>query len=327
MRQVSAGEFLSYMDDWQYVNDDPCADPSALALMLLSEFARNSGMKVMLAGEGSDELFGGYNAYSRFVVLNALRAIPGVKSLASMLRSKLSARNRDYLLSKRSSDYLGTGHLTDLELLQNLLTPEHSADVERVRNACRTRCENASAIRRAMDFDQTVRLPDDLLMRTDRATMYYSIEARVPFLDNNVVTCAARLTDSQCIGRVGRSNKRILKQLAEKYIPKSVIYRPKRGFDLPVGDWLRDSFFLMLVEFAQKKQIPGLQYSTIERLLQDLSNGNNGRAGVIWGWLVLEKWYQHWIKGAAEPRSPRSIQHLDGFLSLNAGAMPANGVS
>ncbi len=84
------------MDDWQYVNDDPCADPSALALMLLSEFARNSGMKVMLAGEGSDELFGGYNAYSRFVTLNALRSVP--VSSRSQLHCEIDSRQKTEII-------------------------------------------------------------------------------------------------------------------------------------------------------------------------------------------------------------------------------------
>jgi asparagine synthase (glutamine-hydrolysing) len=319
VRRVTAADFLAHMDDWQYVNDDPCADPSALALMLLSQFARDAGMKVMLAGEGSDELCGGYNAYSRFVVLSLLRGIPGVRAASRPLLRRMNPRSRDYM-TLGTGDYLGTGHLADLGLLADLLMPERSEDVRRVADLCRSAVPGASAIRRAMDFDQRVRLPDDLLMRTDRASMYFSIEARVPFLDNHVIDFAARLTDSQCIGTWARSNKRIIKKLAERYVPASVIYRPKRGFDLPVGDWLRQQFMPMLDAFASEARIPCVRYSTVRQLLGPLRAGQDARAGVVWAWFVLERWHRLWVDGPSQPRCPTPIRDLDGFRIL-AGAM------
>jgi asparagine synthase (glutamine-hydrolysing) len=315
VRRVTGEDFLSYLDDWQYVNDDPCADPSALALMLLSEFARDSGMKVMLAGEGSDELCGGYNAYSRFVSLTVVRSVPGSRLLSRPFLERMNPRSRDYM-SIPTSDYLGTGHLTDLRLLSRLLLPERSGDVLRVMDLCRSEVPGASAIRRAQDFDRRVRLPDDLLMRTDRASMYFSVEARVPFLDNHVVDFSLRLTDSQLIGSWARSSKRIIKQLAERYVPRSAIYRPKRGFDLPVADWLRQQFMPMLDSLAGEALIPCLRYSTVRQLLDRLRAGEDSRAGVVWAWFVLERWHRLWVVGPAQPRCPRAIRDLAGYQAL-----------
>jgi asparagine synthase (glutamine-hydrolysing) len=326
VRNVNASNFLSHMGDWEYVNDDPCADPSALALLLLSQFARESGMKVMLAGEGSDEVFGGYNAYSRFVAINSLRRIPGYTSFARIFGNFISPKSRDYVFSDRPRNYLGTSHLTDLMTLRRLLSSTLSDSIDDVLSFCNSQTIHPSAVRTAMEFDKAVRLPDDLLMRTDRATMYYSIEARVPFLDNEVVDCAARLSDSQCLGFFGLSRKRILKTVAQKFIPRSVIYRSKRGFDLPIGNWLREQFLPLLHDYVRKENVPGIQYDTLRSLLKRLEMGVDTDVGLIWAWFVLERWYDKWITRCSSPQTPENIKHLDGykFFSTHAKSLSRN---
>jgi asparagine synthase (glutamine-hydrolysing) len=316
VRRLVAEDYLSFFGDWQYVNDDPCADPSALALMMLSEFARSAGMKVMLAGEGSDELFGGYNSYSRFVSLDFVRAVPGAPLAVRPLLGLMDRRSRDYM-SLGTSSFLGTGHLADVSLLKQVMSPSRSGDLVRIMQLCSSPVPGRSALRRAMELDQRTRLPDDLLARTDRASMYFSIEVRVPFLDNHVVDCAARLTDSQCIGRFARSNKRILKELAERYVPRSAIYRPKRGFDLPLGDWLRHRFMPVLQSFVGEERVTSLDYRAIGRVVQDLQQGRDSHAGFVWAWLILESWHRLWIEGSSEPRIPSAVRALEGYRSLH----------
>lgn len=317
--RLQVDDFATHLSDWLYVNDDPCADPSALAMLLLSRFAAQSGIKVILTGEGSDEIFGGYNAYSRYVILGFLRGIPLARLAAGFCCPLMHPRSSDYM-AMTSDNFLGTGHLADLRTLSQLLAPGRGDDVHAVLAICKADRSPGPRVRRAMRLDQRTRLPDDLLMRTDRASMYYSIEARVPFLDHHVVECADRLTRFQCIGRFGRPTKRLLKQLAVKFFPPHAVHRRKRGFDLPLGDWLRARFLPMLASYQAESRIESLNYKTIAALLTELRAGANTVSGVLWAWLILEGWYRTWIDGKPEPRCPSRLQGLDGYRQLHSTA-------
>ena len=317
-RLVSRKDFLDRFDDWMFVNDDPCSDPSALALMLLSQQARESGMKVMLAGEGADELFGGYNAYLRFGLFARMARLPGQSLIASLLLPWASGRNRDYLGRLKNLVYFGSGHLTDLALRENLFSPSLQEYNLHLSDLCIKLKPGFSAVRTAMAFDQQVRLSDDLLMRTDRATMFYGLEARVPFLDNYVVDCSRRLRDEDCLRLLRKSTKPLLKQMAEKHVPRSVLYRPKRGFDLPIAQWLRESFNDTLHEYVDERRIPGLNYDHCLTTLNGLiSRTGPNREAVLWAWLVIEKWYRQWIEGEAEPRCPEFAKQTESYRVLS----------
>ena len=104
-----------------------------------------------------------------------------------------------------------------------------------------------------MLFDQVIRLPQEVLGRTDRATMGRSLEARVPLLNYKLVEFANCLDDNLCIK--GFSPKYILKKVAEKIIPKETIYRKKMGFDLPVGEWINTHFKDKILHYVDEKKI------------------------------------------------------------------------
>lgn len=125
---VKGEDFLKNFDQWAYFNDDPVSDPSALAFLLIASFSRNSGKIVMLSGEGGDELFGGYNSYLRFLVLDRIKSVPMLPSIISGLlyiSGKGNYRERDYAkLTKKDWDFLGTGHASSFKLLSQILSPE-----------------------------------------------------------------------------------------------------------------------------------------------------------------------------------------------------------
>ncbi|HEX2733490.1 MAG TPA: asparagine synthase (glutamine-hydrolyzing) [Polyangiaceae bacterium] len=314
-RSVEASEFLSNFDLWAYYNDDPISDPSALALMLLTRHAREHGMKVMLSGEGADELFGGYNSYLRLVlVARAWDWVPN--PLRMSVGGRMSGRWGDYF-GAPSLRFFGSGHLGSIRLKRTLVLPDvleaglaaHerlSFDIDR---------NDANVARQAMRWDREVRLPYDVLARTDRATMAYSVEGRVPFLDRSVMEFADTLPDSECVDVAHLSGKPLLKELAATLVPPSVVYRKKRGFDLPVGEWLRSRFADVGRTFIAEREVPGLDYLGLEDLWTRHSNKRADHSGTLWAWLVLEQWYRSWFLGRETVRPAQvevapSVQHL-----------------
>jgi asparagine synthase (glutamine-hydrolysing) len=302
-----------------YYNDAPVSDPSALALFVLAEFARHQGMKVMLSGEGADELFGGYNAYYRYAAMTRLARLPVASHLGRWLARRVGGRNGDYLGMMPRLHYLGTGHLTSEHTRRQLLDADLEDEFERwVHEDRYGRFSHVSGLRQAMLFDQMVRLPDDILNRTDRATMAVSLETRVPFLDHHVVELANSLPDSWCLNlwRGPGSCKRILKTLLARIVPSRLVYRPKGSFELPIEQWLRGPFEELVRGFLWDRVVPGLNYQFLSVVYEAHRQGAAAHTAMLWAWLVLEKWYRLWILGQAAPRRPNFISNEAAYRLL-----------
>jgi asparagine synthase (glutamine-hydrolysing) len=293
-------EYLAEFENWAYFNDDPASDPSALALMILARFARGFGMKVMLAGEGGDELFGGYNSYRRFYVLRTLGFIPGVPWVAALVGRHPDSRTGDYLCALQRREFLGTAHMTTVRKRRSLLIGESGDQIPLTSGP-------GATLRDAMIFDQNFRLPDDILARTDRATMAVSLEGRVPFLDTSVIDLANALTNTQCLDPLRLSGKRVLKKALEKRLPRSFVSRSKRGFDLPLAKWLAEDFRPMALEVIAEKKIEQLNYPYLRQEYARCCAGEREAIPMLWAWLVLERWYRLWVCGRGEARGPADI--------------------
>ncbi|MEZ5875709.1 MAG: asparagine synthase (glutamine-hydrolyzing) [Hyphomicrobiales bacterium] len=221
--------FIGDIENWALIQDDMVADPSALMLYQLSKFARDAGFKVMLSGEGADEAFGGYNAQFRYQQSRRYHPLfkllrPGVGVVDWLLANRSKMRQFAHQLITGPA-YYGVATIFEPVIFERLFRGNVSAP------------RSAEDLKDAIHLDLRDRLPNDLLTRTDRATMGASIEARVPFLSHELMSYSARLSDDLLIK--GRTQKYLLKRLAERYMPRANIYRPKRGFDLPLAGWLR----------------------------------------------------------------------------------------
>lgn len=291
----------SDFDRWCYFNDDPVADPSALALMALSREVASSGIKVMLAGDGADEILGGYNAYLRFVAADHLRKTGPLHWVFGRLFAERDPRLSDYL-SSDTLHYRGTSNITSADLRAAVLEAQpavSSPPVEAVNSGLRP-----GAFRTALLIDQQVRLPNDVLPRTDRATMAYSVESRVPYLDRAVVEAAAKLPSRELITIVPPRTKALLKRVATRRVPPAGVYRRKIGFDLPVADWLRSDFRDRIEHWLTKRMIDGLSYAGLAQTYAKLGAGQFDLAPLVWAWLCLEQWHDAWTKGNAVPLQP-----------------------
>lgn len=277
---VDGDDLVGMLEDWPTIADDASAEPASVMRYLVAQFARDSGFKVVLSGEGADEFFGGYNQYRRFqrsLTFGSVgRLSPCVGSLAQRWlwpRTRLA----HYLTQlTRAPAYFGTSMIFEPYLLKEIFT----GDIGEL--------PQAKTLREALFLDQRYRLADDLLTITDRATMHASIEARVPFITRYVADFAGSLDDSMLI-RSGKQ-KYLLRQLALRYLPHDCVERPKVGFDMPLGRWLRNELRPMVEDIlATTWQRDFLKPGAMETVVAAHMSGKADFADKIWAFITLER--------------------------------------
>jgi asparagine synthase (glutamine-hydrolysing) len=260
----------------------------------------------MLSGEGADELFAGYGSYHKYVGLHGLsRALPSQAARAWLVAAagRLGVidpqdlpRVRSYFVQR--GPYLGTAALGGDDDLRLLLQPA-VWDAARVPPHA-----GGSSLTDIGAFDLETRIPDDLLVRTDRATMGASIEARVPFLDHEVVESVLRLP-MRLRARMGVS-KLLPRLLARRWrVPTATIVHRKIGFQLPLGAWIRGPLRGFWQDLLTQRAVPGLNYDHVHRLYEAHAQGRGQFEEILWRVAALEYWYRHHIIGDAIGAPPQ----------------------
>ena len=225
--------------------DEPFADSSALPTYLVSQLAAND-VKVALSGEGGDELFGGYYTYAADLLAER---VGGLARLARPLVERLPTSSSRASFDYKAKRFVRAAHLPSLERhhgwkeifspgLRAELTGRRSAfdPVDILRDRYRE-TEGADELARLQDVDLGIYLVDDLLVKTDRASMAHSLEARVPYLDTVVTNLALALPTRHKIR--GLSKKVLLRKAAAPLLPREIVHGKKRGFSIPAAAWLR----------------------------------------------------------------------------------------
>lgn len=241
---LTADELLAGFDRFAAVYDEPFGDPAALPTLLLAGLARQH-VTVALTGEGADEVFAGYGNYARRAAEERLTRVLGARGspVPAMLRLLPPKLRKDRLLkaiaTPRSRRYVTIPNVFDHLLKPGLFSaPLMAAQQVQMADAAERffdECNSGSYIDRVMYVDLRLWLPDDLLVKVDRATMAHSLEARVPYLDHRFVEFAARLDPG--LKQRGLTTKYLLKQLAQKYLPDEIVHRRKQGFVPPLVEW------------------------------------------------------------------------------------------
>ncbi len=282
--------------------DEPFADNSALPTYLVSQLAAKH-VKVVLSGEGGDELFGGYYTY----VADLLA--PRVGRLASAVRPLLElvpSRGGMPSLEEKAKRFARGGHLPPLErhhawkvvfsadaraeLLVN--GPNSHADPLDLFRARYAETEGADQLARLIDVDVGTYLVDDLLVKVDRASMAHSLEARVPFCDPVVSELAFALPARAKVK--GFSKKRLLRQAVAPLLPEQILRAPKQGFGIPIAAWLRGELEPLareaLSDDALRRQ--GFFRPEAVRRLLDLHVGRRRNTSrEIWSLLAFTLWF------------------------------------
>jgi asparagine synthase (glutamine-hydrolysing) len=295
---------LSGMDRWVEIFDEPFGDQAALPTMLLSEYARRE-VTVALTGEGADEVFSGYSNYGKRAREERITGVLGaswspLRPLIPMLPPVL---RKDRLI-KAVGKPLAERYVTIPNVFDEALRPGLYSDVFRARAKERLaayaarhfdECNSAEYLDRIMYVDTRLWLPDDLLTKVDRATMAYSLEARVPYLDHGFIDACARLPAQW--KQHEKTGKYVLKKLAEKLLPREIVYRNKQGFVMPLRPWLDGGLRPLVDDCLGAGGLPRrnlLRPEAVARLVADHRSNRKDHSGRLWVLLVLELWLRRW---------------------------------
>lgn len=282
--EVSADDMLNCLPRSVWAADDLTADYANLPVSMLAEQA-GAELKVVFSGEGADEVFAGYGRYRSPWIKRAWAAmrVPG----SGGFRSKgVFDGTRAALFSPRLAEALPGWRQPFQQAWQR--TPRHWTRLQRMQ------C-----------VDLETWLPDDLLTKADRMLMAWGIEGRVPFLDHRVVEFGLALPDAYKIE--GRTGKRFLRLWGERYLPREHLWARKKGFTVPVNDWLRGERLQTLLKVLPDAD--GIRTwfdpSEIRKLLRAQEQG--GRHGsAIWTLLSFAVWHRIFVEGEGEKPADQS---------------------
>ncbi|MBW8741333.1 MAG: asparagine synthase (glutamine-hydrolyzing) [Gaiellaceae bacterium] len=294
--------------------DEPFADSSALPTYLVSQLAAGD-VKVALSGEGGDELFGGYYTY----VADLLAArVGGLARLARPLVDLLPSSDAKASFDYKAKRFVRAAHLPPLERhhgwkeifsadaraeLTGRMNGFDPVDVLRRRYAETT---GADELARLQDVDLGTYLVDDLLVKTDRASMAHSLEARVPYLDTAVTNLALALPTRLKVR--GLDKKVLLRKAAEPLLPREIVHGKKRGFSIPAAAWLRGD----LEPFARETLSPDtmrrqgfFDSAVVTRILDEHVSGREDLSRQLWGLLAFTLWHERHVERT--PTAPRAL--------------------
>lgn len=301
VRRISPGEFWDAVPAVQYHMDEPLADAAAVALYFLNREAAKD-VKVVLSGEGADELFGGYPLYRQAVWAERWQKMPRAvrRALAALLpgcgllhRGALPRWQR----SARANYVFETTQERDKYLKRDYCTPTPAQRCKPYFDAVRGLDEPTAV----QWVDWQTWLPRDILRKADRMSMAHSLELRVPFLDRQVLAAAQTLPRRyRCTRRRG---KIALRAAAARRLPPQLADAPKRGFPVPLADWLRQEKYYALVKAKLTGPVAERFFDTgaLCALLDAHRAGKTNAMTKLWAFYCFIEWYEVYFTGKIPP--------------------------
>ena len=278
--------------------DEPYADSSAIPTMLVSKMARKE-VTMTLSGDGGDELFMGYGAYTWANRLSnpMLKAFRKPISFALSLgnnRQKRAATMFDYSNSNNVANHIFSQeqYLFSHNEIDELLTDSTFSGFQYLAFEKPSSRELSAAENQAY-FDLEYYLKDDLLTKVDRASMRYSLETRVPLLDHEVVEFALNLDERLKVNN--GTTKYLLKQVLYKRVPKELFERPKWGFSIPLSKWLKTDLAYLIDETLNKATIEEfnlVKWESVSKLISRYRVGEEYLYNRIWVLIILHLWFK-----------------------------------
>ncbi len=322
LKIFSAQEMLSMVQRLPEILDEPLADPSILPLYLLSQFAAEH-TKVVLSGDGGDELFAGYQTYQAHKLVTLYDALPGfVKESIKAFAFHLPVSHRYLSLDFKIKQFLrGVGVSSEVRFFlwrgafsnaerNELLSPEVRRDLHKenayeeiyryVRQSGLTK-----ELERILYLSMKLYLQDNNLVTVDRASMANGLEVRSPLLDRDVVEFVCRLPMEYKLK--GLTTKYILKKVAEEFLPREVVYRKKKGFGVPLAQWLNGELKEFMLDYLSQERIKRqgiFHYPYVNRLIDEQLTKTKDNREPLWTLLVFQTWYEKYVE-SREPGEGR----------------------
>ena len=291
-----------------YVYDEPFGDSSALPTMIVAGIAKKT-VGVSLSADAGDELFAGYNKHTtvlkyykyiqamplslRPLIIKLLKLSPTLPFIYNIHTRK--EKIIELLKYSSVSEYLAiTSQLNSNNWIDQLLLQQVQKLDTRFNNQQK---KFNSSLDEILAIDYQTYLPDDILVKVDRASMKHSLEAREPLLDHRLLEFVARLPDTM---KIRDGNKKwLLKQIAYNYIPKELLDRPKKGFSIPLERWLQEPELKQLIHLHLSRQevekYGVLNYAVVKQLLVDFEKGINFSIRKLWLLLSFQMWCYKWL--------------------------------
>ncbi len=297
-KTITAQEYWSALPRVAYHMDEPLADPSAVALFFVNQLA-SQHLKVVMSGEGSDELFGGYNIYHEPFSLRPFRLIPrGIKAkIAKKLeRSPKNFRGKNYIIrgcKTLEQRFIGNAHLMDADEKRSVLLPHIPATEPSVLTAPHYQnSRHLDDVSRMQDIDLRFWLPGDILLKADKMSMAHSLEIRVPFLDKEVFGAARKLAIENKVRK--KTTKFAFREVAAECLPEASSQRKKLGFPVPIRVWLKQDEYYNLVKTAFQSDTAAEFFSTdaLVGLLDAHYNGEKDNSRKIWAVFQFLIWHK-----------------------------------
>jgi asparagine synthase (glutamine-hydrolysing) len=301
---VSPDEARAIIPRLPQVYDEPFADESQIPTLLVSELARRH-VTVSLSGDGGDELFGGYD---RYAVARRIWGVlgkfpPGLRAVAGRLVRGVTPLVRGR--NRRRMEWLGRSvdSKSREELYRRLMSHRANDGVmgtdlgpgAALFGATTEQWRSREYSEWMMYTDSVTYLPDDILVKVDRASMAVSLESRVPLLDHELVEWAWRLPMGVKV-RAGRG-KWVLRRLLHRYVPVGLVDRPKMGFGVPMAAWLRGplrDWSEGLLDPARLKREGFLDAALVRRNWEDHLSGRRNLQYALWAALMFQAWREIW---------------------------------
>jgi asparagine synthase (glutamine-hydrolysing) len=294
--------------------DEPIGDPAAINTYIICKAARERGVKVLLSGMGADEIFFGYRRQKATLLSMQFNKLPGFvraagKFTASLLPVKIGNKGfRFGRWAKRffslvslppSQTYMRSYSYYSPDSLRELVTPAYQDAIpelikehDEIFNAK----FKGDLVNQMCNTDLSMFMLGLNLTYTDRASMAASVEVRVPFIDKIVIEKAMQIPGPYKIHK--KEPKYILKKVAESFLPKSIIYRPKAAFGAPIRSWISTDLREMVDDLLSKENIEKrgiLNFGAVKKLIEDDRKGIEDNAYQIYQLITLELWFREFL--------------------------------
>jgi len=297
--------------------DEPFADSSAIPTYIVSRETKKQ-VKVALSGDGGDELFAGYRLYTGEYLYSHYRLFPGIlrkKIIEPLLLSLPDSRSQrllDYLRrvkkfvagaqDKFEERFFAWNEIFPRESREAIFSKE-KMEVEEIhfdsgKDLIRNKLNSfdGDKINRMLYADLTNSLPNDMLAKVDLMSMKNSLEVRVPILDHRLVEFAFKIPGH--LKLKGRKGKYILLETFKDILPPALLSRPKWGFEIPIGKWLKSDLKFLIEKYLSKKRIEKqgiFNFEPIERLINDLFLNRSDTSWHLWNLIVFQAWYSNYF--------------------------------
>jgi asparagine synthase (glutamine-hydrolysing) len=322
VEEVVTPDAVALVDELAQYYDEPFADASAIPTFLVARLARRS-VKVVLSGDGGDEVFGGYSRYAHDLKEAAVRRLlpgwlrrgvlgplsrvwPKADWLPRPLRAKTLLTNLSLEPGAAYANTLARCRLPQRrQLLATALGPRlNGHDPGQLVRDSHATAPADDALAGMLAADVATVLPDDFLVKVDRASMAHGVEVRPPLLDHELLELAARVPSNWKV-RNGET-KWIFKQAYRQQLPAEILSRPKHGFEMPVDAWLRGPLREMFEDAVLGPRTPLqdlIETSAVRRLYSSHRAGIGRHGDVLWGMLILARWAERYPRCPEQPEA------------------------